>query len=61
MPGDPNECRMRARRCTELAADTADQDLKKRFTDLAGQWTRFAIDLEGAIACRGPPLKKRKS
>jgi hypothetical protein len=29
MPGDPVECRMRARGCTESAADTADPDLKK--------------------------------
>ena len=36
MPGDPVECRMRARGCTESAADTADPDLKKRLTDLAG-------------------------
>jgi hypothetical protein len=50
MPGDPNECRKYAHRCTELAAETTDTDLKNRFTDLAAKWTQLAIDLEDARA-----------
>jgi hypothetical protein len=47
MPGDPNECRTRARRCTEIAAETPDLILKKKFTDLAGQWGQLAADIDG--------------
>jgi hypothetical protein len=47
------ECRMRARRCTELAAESDDANLETKFTDLAGQWTQLAADLESAHALRG--------
>jgi hypothetical protein len=49
MPGDPKECRMRARRCTELAAQATDP-LKTKFTELASKWTQLAVDLESALA-----------
>jgi len=35
-----------------LAAEVTDPKLKKRFTDLAGQWNRLAADLESAQALR---------
>jgi hypothetical protein len=37
-----------ASRCAELAAEVTDPKLKKRFTDLAGQWTAPSIKLEKA-------------
>jgi hypothetical protein len=55
MPGDPNECRMRARRCIELAAGTADPDVKKKFTDLAVRWNQIANEIDGLNA---PPVDK---
>jgi hypothetical protein len=56
MPDDPDECRMRAHRCIEVAADTADPDLKKKFTDLAEKWNQLATDIE---AVKDPPAKHR--
>jgi hypothetical protein len=61
MPGDPNECRKYAHRCTELAAETTDTDLKNRFTDLAAKWTQLAIDLEDARARNDPQFQKQKT
>jgi hypothetical protein len=55
MPGDPNECCMRARRCIELAAGTADPDVKKKFTDLAVRWNQIANEIDGLNA---PPVDK---
>ena len=50
MPGDPKECRARASRCAEIAAETNGPRVKQTFLDLAGQWTDLAIDLEAAYA-----------
>jgi hypothetical protein len=58
MPGDPNDCRMRARRCSELAAESNDANLKKKFVDLANQWTKLAADLESAQALTGKTLRR---
>jgi hypothetical protein len=61
MPGDPNECRKYAHRCTELAAETTDTDLKNRFTDLAAKWTQLAIDLEDARARNRSAISKAEN
>jgi hypothetical protein len=47
MPGDPNECRMRARHCTQLASEIADPNLKKKLTNLAARWNQIASEIEG--------------
>ena len=48
MPGDPKECREHAKRCLEIAANSASQLEKARFGDLAKTWMRLASDLEHA-------------
>jgi hypothetical protein len=52
MPGNPKECRLRARRCAELAASAKDLKLKHVFSDLAKSWTTLAVQLEAAMALR---------
>jgi hypothetical protein len=46
MPGNPKECREHAKRCLQLAHETTNPALKDSLTDIAGQWTRLATDLE---------------
>ena len=46
MPGNPKECRERAKRCLQLAHETPNPVLKDSLTDIARQWTRLATDLE---------------
>jgi hypothetical protein len=46
MPGNPKECRENAKRCLQLAHETTNPALKNSLTDIAGQWTRLATDLE---------------
>ena len=46
MPGNPKECREHAKRCLQLAHETTNPVLKDSLTDIAGQWTRLATDLE---------------
>jgi hypothetical protein len=46
MPGNPKECREHAKRCLQLAHETTNPVLKESLTDIAGQWTRLATDLE---------------
>jgi hypothetical protein len=46
MPGNPKECREHAKRCLQLAQETKNPVLKESLTDIAGQWTRLATDLE---------------
>jgi hypothetical protein len=46
MPGDPNECRERAKRCLEIASQTTHLQLKDSLTDIAHQWIRLATELE---------------
>jgi hypothetical protein len=59
MPGDPKECRIRAANCAQIAAETDNPELKKKFVDLAAQWIKLAVDLETAQALRvGQPSKK---
>jgi hypothetical protein len=59
MPGDPNECRTHASRCAEIAAETDNPALKRKFLDLAEQWLKLSADLEAAQAFRvAQPSKK---
>jgi hypothetical protein len=46
MPGNPKECREHAKRCLQLAHETTNPVLKDSLTDIAGQWTWLATDLE---------------
>ena len=46
MPGDPNECRERAKRCWALAAEARNPALKESLVDLAQRWSALATDLE---------------
>jgi hypothetical protein len=50
MPGDPEEYRAHARRCTELAAESIDAKLKKTFSELAEAWTELASKVERSQA-----------
>ena len=49
MPGDPKERRQRALRCTELAENAADSQLKAVLKHLAEQWLKMAVELERAL------------
>jgi hypothetical protein len=55
MPGDPIECRIRANRCAEIAAETDNPDLKQKLLDLAEQWLKIAGDIEAIQTLRGWP------
>lgn len=46
MPGDPKECRERAKRCWALAAEARNPVLKESLVDLAQRWAVLASDLE---------------
>lgn len=48
MPGDPRECRERAARCLELAAETANEGVKQMLLSIAKQWETLAMELERA-------------
>jgi len=48
MPGDPKECRQRAARCLELAAESANDGIKQMFLNIARHWEVLAGELERA-------------
>jgi hypothetical protein len=48
MPGDPNECRERARHCAEAARIANAPEERELFASLAQSWTRLAAELEEA-------------
>jgi hypothetical protein len=50
MPADPEECRMLASRCAEIAATAQTPQLKAWFSALSMQWEKLAIDLEDGFA-----------
>ena len=60
MPGDPKERRQRALRCTELAENAADSQLKAVLKHLAEQWLKMAVELERAHALRDELESKAK-
>ena len=45
MPGDPDECRERSKRCWALASQTKNPILQKSLVDLAQKWALFAVEL----------------
>ena len=46
MPGDPKECRERAKRCHQMAAETTHPNLKQSLTEIADHWMRLATELD---------------
>ena len=46
IPGDPQECRERTRRCAQIAANVATPFASEVFADLAQSWLKLAADLE---------------
>jgi hypothetical protein len=50
MPGDPEESRMLALRCAEIAATATTPQLKAWFSALSMQWEKLAIELEKDFA-----------
>jgi phage gp29-like protein len=48
MPGDPKECREKARRCAELAANAPTSTMADLFIDIAAKWAALAAALEKA-------------
>jgi hypothetical protein len=46
MPGDPHECRERAKRCWALAAEVKNPALKESLVNLAQRWSALPTDLE---------------
>lgn len=46
MPGNPHECRERAKRCLELAAEAQTDAVRQNFMNLAERWSRIAADLD---------------
>jgi hypothetical protein len=48
MPGDPNECRLRAARCSDLAQAATMPEARQHFLNLAQSWNRLASELEAA-------------
>ena len=50
LPGDPKECRQRARNCLQIAEEARSADVARTFVDLTHSWTKLAIELESAQA-----------
>ena len=46
MPGNPDQCRMNAARCSKLAERARRPEMRQAFTALADTWTRLAAELE---------------
>jgi hypothetical protein len=46
MPANPQECRLHAMRCAELAASAKAQQLKATLLELSKNWVRLADSLE---------------
>jgi hypothetical protein len=50
MPGDPKECRLRARQCLLLAHRAASRAEQRTFERIHRSWNRLAIEIEHAQA-----------
>jgi hypothetical protein len=48
MPGDPNQCRLHAANCRELAARATSDAAREAFLKLAETWEQLAGELDGA-------------
>jgi len=46
MPGNPTDCRQRARRCAELAMTARTPELRSMLLGLSSNWQNLAADLE---------------
>jgi hypothetical protein len=46
MPGNSDQCRMNAARCSKLAERARRPEMRQAFTALADTWTRLAAELE---------------
>jgi hypothetical protein len=46
MPGNPDQCRLNAVRCSTLAERARRPEMRQSFNDLAETWTRLAAELE---------------
>jgi hypothetical protein len=46
MPGNPEQCRLNAARCLELAKRARRAGMRETFTALADTWTRLAAEHE---------------
>jgi len=53
MPGDPNECRIHAMNCMQMAETATTPELRRTYVDLAHQWNRLAVELEDAQSLLG--------
>ena len=50
MPGDPKECRLRARQCLLLANRAASRQEKRTLERIHRSWNRLAVEIEYAQA-----------
>jgi len=50
MPGDPEECRLRALQCSQMAKRVASRQERLTFLRLRRSWTRMAVEIEDAQA-----------
>jgi hypothetical protein len=46
MPGNPDQCRLNAKRCLRLAEHARRPEMRAAFTALAETWTRLAAELD---------------
>jgi len=46
MPGNPEQCRLNAARCLQLAKRARRPEMRETFIALADTWTRLAAELE---------------
>jgi hypothetical protein len=59
--GDPEECRVLALRCGELAAQASTATVAESFLNLAKVWIRLAVEIETAQAEASGPSQKTRS
>jgi hypothetical protein len=48
MPGDPKECRQRARQCLLMANRTASREEQRTLERVHRSWNRLAVEIEQA-------------
>ena len=46
MPGNPQQCRVNAKRCLRLASRATKPERRQNLTDLAEIWTKLAAETE---------------
>jgi hypothetical protein len=60
MPSDPDDCRARARRCAELAAEAEDPKLQRTFLELARAYSDMVARIERRGRSRGDSSRWHK-